>query len=279
MAVSLSNAFITLFDAEVKAAYQSTSMLRDCVRLRAGVNGSTYRFPKVGKGTAKERIPQTEVVPLNVTFSQVTATLKDYYAAEYSDIFSAGKVNFSEKTELVKVLSMAIGRRHDQEILDAASNSSTSLTVAASIGGAGTNLNVAKLREAKKLLDAKNVPPGDRHIVIHANNLASLLSETSVTSSDFNTIKALVDGSLDTFLGMKFYTIGDRDEGGLSLSGSDREVLVWHKDSIGLAEGMAVNTRIDFVADKTSFLVNSMFSAGGVAIDDEGIVKITCTES
>jgi hypothetical protein len=44
--------------------------------------------------------------------------------------------------------------------------SSTSLTVDNDIGGTDSNLNVAKLREAKKLLDKNNVPPQDRHIVI-----------------------------------------------------------------------------------------------------------------
>jgi len=45
-----------------------------------------------------------------------------------------------------------------------------------------------------------------------------------------------------------------------------------------MAEGMAPSTKIDYVPEKTSFLVASMFSAGAVAIDDEGIVKLTCRE-
>jgi hypothetical protein len=280
MAIGLSNAFVTLFDAEVKQAYQAKAELVSAVRQRRGVEGSTAKFPKVGKGVATLRIPQTDVTPLNVDFSQVTATMEDWNAAEYSDIFMQQKVNFDERQELVQVVANAIGRRQDQLIIDALNASGTSLTVDNDIGGADSNLNVAKLREAKKLLDKNNVPPQDRHVVIHANSLASLLSETAVTSSDFNTVKALVSGEINTYLGFTFHVLGDRTEGGLTVDGSlDRTVLAFHKDAIGYAEGMGPKTEINYVPEKTSFLVNAMFSAGAVAIDAEGIVDITCRES
>lgn len=279
MAINLSTAFVTLFDAEVKQAYQGQAQLRPAVRVRSGVEGSTYKFPKIGKGVAQVRIPQTDVTPLNVTYGSVTATLSDYIAAEYSDIFMQAKVNFDERAELVKVVSGAIGRRQDQLIIDALVASSTSNTVASSVGGANTNLNLDKLLAAKKALDAKNVPMDNRHIFIHANNLSGLLGETKVTSSDFNSIKALVNGELNTFLGFTFHTIGDRDEGGLPLSSGDRKVYAFHRDAIGMAEGIAPKTEINYIPEKTSFLVSSMFSAGAVAIDAEGIVEITCDEN
>jgi len=279
MAQQLSTAFVTLFDAEVKQAYQGTAVLRPAIRVRSGVEGSSYKFPKIGKGVAQVRIPQTDVTPLNVSYGQVTATLSDYIAAEYSDIFSQAKVNFDERSELVKVVASAVGRRQDQLILDALIASSTSNTVASSVGGANTNMNLDKLLAAKKALDAKNVPMDNRHIIIHANNLAGMLGETKVTSSDFNSVKALVNGELNTFLGFTFHTVGDRDEGGLPLSSGDRKVYAFHRDAIGMAEGIAPKTEINYIPEKTSWLVTSMFSAGAVAIDAEGIVEITCDEN
>jgi hypothetical protein len=280
MSVQLSNAFVTLFDAEVKQAYQGKAMLVGAVRQRRGVEGSTVRFPKVGRGVATPRITQTDVTPLNVGFSNVTCTLQDWNAAEYSDIFSQAKVNFDERQELVQVLGNAIGRRQDQLILDALTAASGTGTVSNDIGGSDTNLNVAKLREAKRLLDAKNVPPEGRNIILHASGLASLLSETAVTSSDFNTVKALVSGEINTFLGFTFHVLGDRTEGGLIIDGSlDRTCFAFHKDAIGYAEGIAPRTEVNYIPEKTSFLVNSVFSAGAVAIDAEGIVKITARET
>jgi len=280
MSVSLSNAFVTLFDAEVKQAYQGKAMLVPAVRQRRGVEGSTVKFPKVGKGVATIRVPQTDVTPLNVAFSTVTCTLSDYNAAEYSDIFSQAKVNFDERQELVQVVAGAMGRRQDQMILDALTASSTSLTVSNDIVGTDSNLNVAKLREAKRLLDKNNVPPEGRHIIIHGNGLASLLSETSVTSSDFNSVKALVQGDINSFLGFTFHTLGDRSEGGLVIDGSlDRSCFAFHQMAVGYGEGIGMRTEINYIAEKTSWLVNEVFSAGAIAIDDEGIVKITCRET
>jgi hypothetical protein len=280
MSVSLSNAFVTLFDAEVKQAYQGKAQLVGAVRSRRGVEGSTVKFPKVGAGVATPRVPQTDVTPINASFSQVTLTLADWNAAEYSDIFSQAKVNFDERQELVQVVANAMGRRQDQMIIDALAASSTSLTVSNDIGGSDTNMNVAKLREAKRLLDKNNVDPGDRHIVIHANSLASLLSETAVTSSDFNSVKALVQGDINTFLGFTFHVLGDRSEGGLAIDGSnDRTVWAFHKSAIGYGEGIGMRTEINYIPEKTSWLVNEVFSAGAIAIDAAGIVQITCRES
>jgi hypothetical protein len=280
MAAGLSSAYVTLFDAEVKQAYQAKTMLRGTVRSRTGVEGSTVKFPKIGSGVATLRLPQTDVSPLNVSYSQITCTLYDWNAAEYSDIFNQQKVNFDERRELVQVVSNAIGRRMDQLHIDAFAASGTSLTVANSIGGAGTNMNVAKLREAKRLLDGKNVPPDGRTLVMHAASMAGLLSDTTATSSDYASVKALVNGEINSYMGFKFITIGDRTEGGLTGGGSgvDRVVYAFHKDAVGYAEGIAPRTEINYIPEKTSWLVNAVFSAGCTTIDAEGVVAITCRE-
>jgi N4-gp56 family major capsid protein len=277
MAVGISNAFVQMFDAEVKQAYQANRALAGLVRERSNVEGNQVKFPKIGKGTATVRVPQTDVTPLNVTYSQVTATMSDYIAAEYSDIFNQAKVNFDERRELVTVVGSAISRRMDQIVIDALNAASSPSTVGTDIGGVGSNMNLAKLLAAKKALDTKNVPSEGRVMLIHANGLSSLLDETELTSSDFASVKALVQGEIDTFLGFRFVTLGDRDEGGLPLP-STRTCFAFHRDAVGMGIGMNQRSEINYVAEKTSFLVSSMFSAGAVAIDDEGIVKISATE-
>ena len=280
MAIQVSNAFVTLFDSEVKQAYQGQRMLAGVTRERSGVEGSTVKFPKIGKGSATLRIPQTDVTPLNVSYSQVTATMEDYIAAEYSDIFNQQKVNFNERQELVQVVAGAIARRMDQVVLDALAAASSPTAVGNDVGGTDSNMNVAKMRAAKKALDANNVPAEGRILVMHANSLDALLGETEVTSSDYNSVKALVQGDINTFLGFNIITLGDRDEGGLPIDGSsDRTCYAFHKDAVGLGVGMGQTSRVDYIAEKTSYLVASMFSAGAVAIDDEGIVTITCREA
>ena len=279
MAVSLSTNFTKLFEAEVKQAYQAVRKLGGTTRTRTGVVGSTVQFPKMTSGVAGLHIPQSEVTALNITHSNVTATLSDYSAAEYTSIFDQQKVNYDERQELVQTLGNAIGRRTDQMVMDAISGSSSSLTVANSIGGSTTNINVAKIRESARLMNGANVPMADRHMAISADGLASLLSETQATSVDYVANKALTNGKIDSFLGFTIHMIGDMDEGGLAIDGSsDRTCYAWHKDSVGYAEGISMKTEINYVPERASWLTNVMVSAGSIAIDTNGIVLITARE-
>jgi len=282
MSTNLSPAFVQLFEAEVHQAYQGAATLRGVGRTRTGVTGDTVKFPKVGKGTASVRVPQTDVTPINAAFSQVSVSMQDFVASEYSDIFNQQKVNFDERQELAQVVGNAIGRREDQIIIDAlnaaSAGSSVAKTVVTSGSAAASNLNVGKLLAAKKALDAKNVPATDRHIVIHANNLSGLLGDERAISSDFQTINALVNGSVGSMLGFTFHILGDRDEGGLPLATADRTCFAFHRSALGVGVGIAPKTEINYIPEKTSFLVTAMLSMGAGAVDVDGIVDLICEE-
>ena len=282
MSTNLSPAFVQLFEAEVHQAYQGAAVLRGAARTRTGVVGDTVKFPKVGKGTASVRVPQTDVVAINSGFSQVNVSLTDYVAAEYSDIFNQQKVNFDERQELAQVVGNAIGRREDQIIIDALNAASAGSTVAKTVvtsgSAASSNLNVGKILAAKKALDAKNVPATDRHFVIHANNLAGLLGDERAISSDFQTVQALVGGTVNQMLGFKFHIVGDRDEGGLPLATADRTCFAFHRSAIGVGVGIAPKTEINYIPEKTSFLVTAMLSMGSGVIDVDGLCDVICEE-
>jgi hypothetical protein len=280
MSNTLSAAAIASFDAEVKHAYQGAGKLRPTVRLRTGIVGSTHRFPNMGKGTATVRVPQTDVVPMNIAHTNQTATLEDWNAPEYTDIFQQAKVNFDEQSELAKTIAGAIGRREDQLILDALDAASTTLTVSDDIGGTNTGMNTAKLRRAKKLLDDQGVESGKgtRSFVISAEGLEQLLGTTEATSSDFAMVKSLVDGEISYWLGFDFTMIETRSEGGLPKVSTARTSYAYAKSAIGLAVGIDFRTEVNYIPHKTSWLANGLFSAGSVAIDALGIVEVATVE-
>ena len=209
--------------------------------------------------------------------------MTDYVAAEYSDIFNQQKVNFDERQELAQVVGNAIGRREDQIIIDALNAASAGSTVAKTVvtsgSAAASNLNVGKIIAAKKALDAKNVPPTDRHFVIHANNLAGLLGDERAVSGDFQTLRALVSGEINTMMGFRFHVIGDRDEDGLPLATNDRTCFAFHRSALGVGVGIAPKTEINYIPEKTSFLVTAMLSMGAGAVDVDGICDVICDES
>ena len=130
MSTNLSPAFETMFNSEVHHAYQSSRTLDGVCRMKNGVIGSTYKWPKLAAGVATERTAQTDVVPLNSVFSSISATLADWSASEYSDVFNNAKVSFEERNELATVVGSAIGRRYDQIIIDSIIAASAGTTVA-----------------------------------------------------------------------------------------------------------------------------------------------------
>lgn len=279
MSKFLGDAEIALFDAEVKHEYQQMGKLRGTVRSRSNVQARTYRFPKMGKGLATARLPQTEVVPMNITHTNATATLEDWNAAEFTDIFDEAHTNINERQELAFTIAGAITRREDQLILDAAEAASTTLTVAASVGGAASGLNVAKIRNAAFQLDDQGVPPMDRVFIASVKGKEQLLGETEATSSDFNSVKTLVEGTLKSFYGFEFIWIETRTEGGLTIAADQRTNFAWHKQAMGHAVAKDFRTEVHYIPQRTSWLSNGLFSAGSVAIDAFGLVEITTDES
>lgn len=280
MTIQAPNNFITSFDALVKQAYQGQEVLRNTVRLKTGVTGSSHKFPTFGKGMAMERVPQTDVVPMGLAQDKVTAILKDIYAADYSDVYDLSKLNYDEKSEIAKAVAAALGRKTDQLIIDALVASSTTNSVGTAIGGAASNLNIAKILRAKKLLDDNNVPDdGERYMVITPSQLETALAEDKVGSDNYNIMKALYEGKLNMYAGFKFKVIGNRQEGGLPKTSALRDCYAYHKGAIGLAEGISMRTEINYVPEKTSWLINGIMSAGSIAIDKDGIVKVQCTEA
>lgn len=285
MSKFLTNAAVTEFDSEVKHEYQGMRTLRETVTIRTGVTGEAYKFTRMGKGLANQKASQADVTPMDITHGRQTATMENWNAPEYTDIFDQAEVNFDEKSELATTIAKAIGRREDQLVIDAlaavtfaATNDEDPDTGRVFDISATRNFDLASIRSAKGHLDDIEADSADRHIVVRAQALQKLLEDNTVTSSDFNTVKALVNGELDTFLGFKFHIIGTRKEGGLPGVAADREAFAYHKSAIGLAIGIDMKTTIDWIAQKTSWLANGMFKAGAIAREAQGIVKIQYDE-
>lgn len=286
MSKNLTNAAVTEFDNEVKHEYQGMGKLRNAVTIRTGVVGSSYRFTRMGKGVANQKATQADVTPMDISHARQTATMENWNAPEYTDIFDQAEVNFDERQELAKTIAGALQRREDQLIIDAmaavsfVSTNDSDPDTGRVFDISGTrNFDLDSIRSAAGHLDDIEADSEDRHIALRAQAMQKLLEDTEVTSSDFNTVKALVNGDLDTYMGFKFHKIGTRAEGGLPGLAADRIAFAWHKPSVGLAIGLDMKTTIDWVAQKTSWLANGMFKAGAVAREPQGIVKIQYNET
>ena len=127
MSKNLSAVAVQEFDSMVKQAYQGMGMLKPAVTVRNNVVGDTYKFRRMGKGLANQKSTSDLVTPMDVSHEFKTATLANWNAPEYTDIFDAQEVNFDEKQELANTIAGALGRRCDQLVIDAM-DASTPLT-------------------------------------------------------------------------------------------------------------------------------------------------------
>jgi hypothetical protein len=270
------------FEAEVHQAYQEEgNTLAECTRYRR-INGNKTQFPILGTLAAAERIIGTPVVATNQSASAVEVQTTKYSVAQWTDIFLQGEVNFDAKQESAKAVAMAAGRKVDQVVIDALEllDGSYTNTVGVAIGGANTNLNVAKLAQAAKQLDINGVPSTDRFGIIHTNSHHSLTQETTVASSDYNSNRVLASGKINDYYGFKFKQIGNlADENGLAEASNVRNNFFFHKSAIGLVMGMEIKVEIEYHQDYGAHLVTAFFSAGSKVIDELGISFVDTYEA
>ena len=135
-----------------------------------------------------------------------------------------------------------------------------------------------RLRSAKYILDNNDVDPSlKRFVVCGPKQVQDLLATTEVTSSDFNTVKALAMGSIDSFLGFQFImsTRLNKD----ATYTTDRLVFAFTEDAIKLAIGKDVSAKISERADKSySTQVYYCMDLGATRMEEEKVVQIPCNE-
>lgn len=279
MALATAN-FRTEFEPLVKQAFQQGSKLMGTVRTRNNANARTVSFPKLGKGTATLRIPGATLTPMNAVHTAVTCTILDYDATDYSYVEDLEKLAFDEKQELAKVAGFAAGRRADQIIIDAMIASSYATAVPITEGGANTSLNLEKLTKAAELLNANGVGMEGRHIAITASALGAALRVSTLTSADYNQMRALQSGEIDTYMGFKWHMIETRaGEGGLPLaSANQRNCLAWHESAVGFAMNGGIKSAVDWIPQMASYQIRSYLSGGAVTIDTDGVIDVLCYE-
>ena len=271
MSKTLSSVAVTEFDSMVKHAYQGMGLLKGAVTVRNNVVGDTYKFRRQGKGLANQKSTSDLVTPMNVTHEFKTATLANWNAPEYTDIFDQADVNFDEKQELAMTIAGALGRRCDQLVIDAMDASTPDTTT---VPSGGVNLTMAKVIDAQVELRNQGVPNTDLFAVIESGGLGGLLNDETATSSDYQNIKALVSGEINTLVGFRFIIIETRVEGGLTEAANVVDSWFFQRPAVGLALGIDMRTEINWVPERTSWLSNGMLKGGATVRDNGGLVMV-----
>jgi hypothetical protein len=286
MSVEITTAFVEQYKSNVfHLAQQKGSRLRDAVRTET-VTGKSHFFERIGSVAAQKRTSRHSDTPrMDTPHSRRKVTMDDYDWADLIDNEDKVRMLISPQSEYAMAGAWAMGRAMDDAIISAATGNAfggvsggttVALPAAQKIAHGSAGLTLEKLIEAKEILDANDVDPDEpRYCVVTSKQMSNLLNITKVTSADYASVKSLVQGQIDTYLGFKFLRT---ERLGLD-SNSDRQVLAFTQSGIGLAVGQDVNTRISERADKNyATQVFLSMTIGATRVEDEKVVEIACSE-
>ena len=274
-------------------ARQEKSLLYDTVYIKTDITGKCFYQDQIGKWKMSGKTAINADTPQNdPNLSRTRIDMGTYNDARMFDR-TLREQEFSDPVSVAGVcLQSAVGVQIDEIIYDALGGTayrgekgekSVSFPAAKTVkkdfetSGTNTGLTVAKIRRAKKMLDAKGVPTSDRTFVTSATGLEQLLGTTQATSSDYNNVKALVTGDIDTFIGFKFKVLPD---GIITVTNNIANYFAYHKTGIcfGMLEELFL--RITERDDKSfSKQVYYEITGGAGRLEEDKVILVECDES
>ncbi len=279
MSMSIDQAFVKQFEREVHIAYQRMGpKLRNTVRLRTGVKGSTCRFQKAGKGTAGAKSRHGLVPVMNVDHTYVDATLTDDYAGDWIDKLDELKINHNEREVIVRAAAGALGRKTDNKIIVAAE---ATTNTAAPVGATLSNgLHLADVLAIQAAFGLADIPDdGRRFAVIGPHQWSHLMQIPQFASADYISDRKFAEGvQVKNWLGFTWITMSYAD-GGLTNNGTDTTCLFYHQTGIGLASAQDISADIQYYNTNAAYFYQANQSSGAVLIDANSVYALAVKDA
>jgi len=291
MSIQITTSFVEQYSSNVTMlSQQMGSKLRGSVDVE-NINGKNAFFDQVGVTAAQIRTSRHGDTPqIDTPHSRRRLSLADYEWADLVDDVDKVRMLVDPTSSYAKAAAAAMNRSIDDVIITAmnasantgvAGGTSTALpsTQKTATSDQSDGLTIAKLLSAKKIMDNNDVDPSlKRYIVCGPQQISDLLGTTSVTSADFNTVRALSTGEVNSFLGFEFImsTRLNKD----ATNTTDRLVFAYTEDAIKLGMGKDISAKISERADKSySTQVYYCMSLGAVRMEEKKVVQIPCHEA
>lgn len=311
MSFLVTEAFVTQFqDTFHVQAQQMISRLERFTRRYPGtVVGESFTVDVLSPTTADVNRPRdADLQYANMIQQRRFADMVDAEKAEFISSMDKLKLLIEPTNQYSTNLVNAINRQKDITIINnmlgavRTRSSTVALPAAQIIAAGGTGLTVAKLRQAKVLLDEAEMDDSDFFeqsgihmgapqdkpfgnvsapayvIAVSTKMLDGLLADTTVTSQDYNVVKALVNGAINTFMGFFFVRL---PTGSLPyVTGSTtRTCVAFAPRAVEYGVGKDVSAQIERVPTKNGWQVLASSSFGACRAEDAGVVSIACIET
>lgn len=287
MSAEITTAMVEQYRSNITMlSQQKGSRLRNFVRVEA-INGENSYFEQIGETAAQKKTSRHMDTPqIDTPHSRRKLSADDYVWADFVDKEDLIRTLIDPTSPYAVNAVNAFGRSIDDVIITAASGTSyagktggtaMSLSSAQQIADGNTGMSIAKLVSAKGIFWDNDVDEDiPLHICMSSKQFQDLLNSTTVTSNDFNSIKALVKGEINEFMGFTFH----RSQR-LSVDASDiRTCFAWAQDGICLGLGADIHTKISERNDKNHLTqVWCGMTIGATRMEEKKVVEIYCDET
>ena len=308
MSSEITVARVQQYKAEVMhLSQQKGSRLSGAVRNESQQGKSAF-YDRLGAATAVVRSSRHADTPqIDSAHSRRRVTLVDYEWADLIDKEDLRRLLMNPAGKYAEAAAWALGRAKDNKIIAEADGSAyggedgstpvahpNSQKYAFNDATNFDGVNVIGLRAIKRVLDGNDVDESiPRHAAINSIGMESLLGENQVVSADYNTIRALVMGDVDTYMGFKFHRLEALGTQTAALSGSpttgavgsgssliaDRKCIFWAQDGLLLATSADISAEIDRRSDKSyATQVYASMGIGATRMEEEKVVIGFATE-
>ena len=268
-------------------AQQKGSKLRNTVMIKSGVNAEETYMDQLAAFTVRTkgaRGSETDPEALNVSRRRIA--LEDKFSAKFIDKSDDIRTLADPTSATVMAGMWGLGRQIDQTIYDAArgtaytgkvGGTSVALPSGQKVAVGSTNMTIDKWLAAKEILDGNDYSEEGRVLVIGSSALASLLDETEIKSADYNSIKALVRGEINSFLGFQVIRVSDTI---LTSVSTTQYLIAFARQAMGLAIGQDIVSKIDLLP-QNHYMKQLYFSMslGASRLEEEGVVEIAINTS
>lgn len=287
MSFEVTTAFVQQYTTNVQLLLQQRgSKLRDYCTMGSYTGKAAKAVEQIGAVTAQRKTSRHSDTPLISTPHDARWVFpSDFEWADMIDDQDKLRMLIDPTSPYAINGAYSLGRALDDIIIEAAlgtaktgENGATNTafaTATQSIAVGGTGLTIAKLRQAKRILMTNEVDMemDPLYIAVTATQIDNLLGTVEVTSADYNTVKALVQGDVDSFMGFKFVHC---ERLGVDGSG-DRRCFAWAKSGLHVGMWNDINSKITERADKsyaTQVYVKGTF--GATRVEEKKVVEIIC---
>lgn len=289
MSFEVNTAFVQQYTTNVQLLLQQRgSKLREACTQGSYTGKAAKAVEQVGPVTAQKRTVRHADTPLISTPHDARWVFPtDYEWADMIDDQDKLRMLIDPTSPYAQNGAFALGRAMDDLIIEAAlgtsktgengSDNTAFDTANQQVAQGSAGMTVAKLRETKRRLMQREVDFANdtAYLALTALQIEDLLATTEVTSSDYNTVKALAMGDIDTFMGFRFIQIERLPVTG----GGDRRCFAWVRSGMHIGMWNDINTRIGERADKsyaTQVYVKGTF--GATRTEEGKVVEILCDE-